>query len=994
MADFDYDRLRDSISQGVAEGLAGNAGRGQSQVENPEEKAERERLRGLVKELGKFENSLRGSKTSAEKWGDFFTTGKVKYNEVHQSLEALDEQIKETNNSERRRELESQRRSVQMKAGWDNTKRSMVNFTSQLVTSGYDFAKGVAGATKDIVSSLTSSGSDTRVFTGLFSAGVKVLTTGAQAAGQVFGSLGGVVGNLVGAAFPQLGRVISSIAGGLGKAFGALVGIVGSVAVGAFELLTSTVDNYIKSFQTMNKAGAVFAGGMGDMIRTANSAGLTIEQFSKVVSQSSQDISAAGLGLTDGARKLGRSLAAGGVEMQRRLLNLGYSVEEQATLVAETMRSMAGMAGPLKASDAEVARQTQKYAENLKIIAGITGEDAKKKLEQARQDMMNLRFQQQMNKLTAEQRSQVEGAMAAAPAAARKMAIEIANTGTIITPALAVLAQNSPEMKKLAENLADGAKTGNITTKQVADYMAANGETIRKSMDSAEAIATAGFARPDSLAAEVSKLMMDTMNYASKATKEAIDSTLTNIKEGAGADKTDPITNVLTTIQQKAQELRVLVEEKISGLMTEFGNALADNVTTIADGLKTLANALDIEGIGKAISGLLGNLNNLMNGTGSIFEKIKGLLSGGLDGKEIVGKGGKYAGMGIGAIGGYKAGSFLGSKIPDMLKGYQQGGIKGALGGVIDKEKPNFGSPDGSAANPYYVIIAGSGKGSVVDTVTGGPGKADKTPKPGEPTKPNEPKTGEPPKPDDKSKASAKPKAPSEPPKPGEPTKPNELKTGEPPKPDDKSKASAKPKVPGGGKGFGKLAGKAVGGIAGLFGGPVGAIVGGYLGGLAGEMLGELLYNTVTKFISEEAPEGRARGGPVSAQIPYIIGELGPELFVPGSSGSVVPNDILRSSGQSTAAIKEAISSVSTVALTGSEQIAKSMGEIIRANLETLTDVTKTGKGESTSQNAEMTNILREQLSMNAQLIEQQQQMSSIMSDVRSIQQQILNHTV
>src|SRR5688500_2303228 len=33
----------------------------------------------------------------------------------------------------------------------------------------------------------------------------------------------------------------------------------------------------------------------------------------------------------------------------------------------------------------------------------------------------------------------------------------------------------------------------------------------------------------------------------------------------------------------------------------------------------------------------------------------------------------------------------------------------------------------------------------------------------------------------------------------------------------------------------------------------------------------------------------RAAGGPVSAGSPYIVGERGPELFVPGTSGTIVP---------------------------------------------------------------------------------------------------------
>ena len=34
----------------------------------------------------------------------------------------------------------------------------------------------------------------------------------------------------------------------------------------------------------------------------------------------------------------------------------------------------------------------------------------------------------------------------------------------------------------------------------------------------------------------------------------------------------------------------------------------------------------------------------------------------------------------------------------------------------------------------------------------------------------------------------------------------------------------------------------------------------------------------------------RAAGGPVQAGQPYIVGEVGPELFVPSQSGAIVPN--------------------------------------------------------------------------------------------------------
>lgn len=52
------------------------------------------------------------------------------------------------------------------------------------------------------------------------------------------------------------------------------------------------------------------------------------------------------------------------------------------------------------------------------------------------------------------------------------------------------------------------------------------------------------------------------------------------------------------------------------------------------------------------------------------------------------------------------------------------------------------------------------------------------------------------------------------------------------------------------------------------------------LGGGAGKFFGGLLGGI----------QGRAVGGPVTGGTPYLVGEKGPELFVPGMSGSIIPN--------------------------------------------------------------------------------------------------------
>ena len=41
----------------------------------------------------------------------------------------------------------------------------------------------------------------------------------------------------------------------------------------------------------------------------------------------------------------------------------------------------------------------------------------------------------------------------------------------------------------------------------------------------------------------------------------------------------------------------------------------------------------------------------------------------------------------------------------------------------------------------------------------------------------------------------------------------------------------------------------------------------------------------------------KASGGPVSAGSPYVVGELGPEVFIPNVNGTIVPNDRVSAGG-------------------------------------------------------------------------------------------------
>jgi hypothetical protein len=75
-------------------------------------------------------------------------------------------------------------------------------------------------------------------------------------------------------------------------------------------------------------------------------------------------------------------------------------------------------------------------------------------------------------------------------------------------------------------------------------------------------------------------------------------------------------------------------------------------------------------------------------------------------------------------------------------------------------------------------------------------------------------------------------------------------------------------------------------GLNSLFGGGGGG-AGGGLGGLLGQTFGALL-----------GLPGRATGGPVSPGRAFMVGERGPEVFVPTSAGRIAPNHALGMAGR------------------------------------------------------------------------------------------------
>ncbi len=88
---------------------------------------------------------------------------------------------------------------------------------------------------------------------------------------------------------------------------------------------------------------------------------------------------------------------------------------------------------------------------------------------------------------------------------------------------------------------------------------------------------------------------------------------------------------------------------------------------------------------------------------------------------------------------------------------------------------------------------------------------------------------------------------------------------------------------------------------------------------------------TVSAITSTAKSIFRADGGPVSAGSPYIVGERGPELFVPSSMGSIIPNGSLAGAGGSNIVIN--ISGNTLLDGNAGEKIGAQIMRVLKNNL-------------------------------------------------------------
>jgi hypothetical protein len=232
-----------------------------------------------------------------------------------------------------------------------------------------------------------------------------------------------------------------------------------------------------KSFNSVANAGATFAGGI-QAFRDANlEAQVTQEVFAATVAANAQNLAATGLGVTGATEKLASTMGKlttmtgkSGVTFRDQLQNLGFSIEEHGNLVADVM-GMVKRAGKALVPD-EMAKLTLQYAKDLRIIQEITGEDARKKIQESRQITEAYGFQTRFLDATKGNAEALEAYTVEQgkwPVAAQRAVAQAMDIGAVIDPDLIQMGY-----KELGESIAEDIKRGVVDLPKFTDQVRQN----------------------------------------------------------------------------------------------------------------------------------------------------------------------------------------------------------------------------------------------------------------------------------------------------------------------------------------------------------------------------------------------------------------------------------------------------------------------------------------------------------------------------------------
>lgn len=499
--------------------------------------------------------------------------------------------------------------------------------------------KGFANSMTSAAKQALSGGDALSTASAFMTANIDAANGASQAGSKALGSFGEAA--MAGGGKMKL---VGLAAQGAGAALSFLSNTVSELAKAGIGFMIQQTQKNITAFQGMAAAGALYSGGMDQMMNVAAQGGMTLEQMSKAVGANTEAFAAAGVGVGEGSRKMAAAMQAGGKSARDSMFALGMSMEDQAGAYAQTMALMAGPSGQLKASNAEVAQQTQEYAGNLKLISDITGKDAKARMEKLRQDNDTLAFNSILNGMDEKERLRTQAAMAAMSDQDQRAFREQKIYGSVISKDLAIEQSTNSGIAKSRQAFLDASNAHNLDVNTVGKTYKDNAdETMAQANEAGKSLglATSG------AAAEAAKAMNANAQYAVKAGK-AYDGSVKSLEKMREPTGPDGKPKVEVDIQAIQQDFALKMQEIARKNMPAFATAINETITSIEKSVEELAK------LGVAAGSLppwISTLIGIGSGLVQMIPSIMSMLGIGGAGAAGAGAGGAGAASGAAAAG-------------------------------------------------------------------------------------------------------------------------------------------------------------------------------------------------------------------------------------------------------------------------------------------------------------------------------------------------------
>ena len=320
--------------------------------------------------------------------------GDITRAEAQQNIIAIRDKAAESiKNPELRQAFEAQAKAIERNAKITNMISSeFAQSAKQNIVAGL---KNVSASFVDIMRSYQSGSSQIGLATSVLQNGVSLAGQGIQGAGSAIGAAGSAMSTAsnkyakgIGAALSLVGPAVSMFGSAASKVAGTVI-----------PFLSTELENQIQNFQSLNKSGVTLGGGLTELRAVAHQARLPLESLSNIVKANTESLAIMGGGVTGGTKKLAAALDTGGMDFRKRLLNLGFSIEEQGGIVADVALDMRRAGADMsKITPKELIDRADSLAKNYKVISDITGQDAKKLREKANVELQQVGVRAEMQK--------------------------------------------------------------------------------------------------------------------------------------------------------------------------------------------------------------------------------------------------------------------------------------------------------------------------------------------------------------------------------------------------------------------------------------------------------------------------------------------------------------------------------------------------------------------------------------------------------------------